>query len=132
MDSPLTSKKTLDVAREKFILIHQQTFGHSSQTDPVELVNFRVDGFAKTPKPKVLQIAQGGRDAGEARSGSRKVFFKSANDVIECRTYDRSLLKSGNILEGPAIIDQADTTVVVPPGYTCRVDTYGNLWIAKK
>jgi N-methylhydantoinase A/oxoprolinase/acetone carboxylase beta subunit len=46
---------------------------------------------------------------------------------VPTRYYDRTLLRAGNRLEGPAIVNQYDSTTVVPPGMAVRVDRYGNL-----
>jgi N-methylhydantoinase A len=43
----------------------------------------------------------------------------------------RAALKAGNRLAGPAIVDQMDTTTLIPPGFTARVDRFGNLVIAQ-
>ncbi len=43
------------------------------------------------------------------------------------RFYERTELLAGNVLQGPAIITQFDSTTVVPPGFECSVDVYGNL-----
>ena len=45
------------------------------------------------------------------------------------RYYDRAALKAGNRLEGPAIVNQYDSTTVIPPGLTARVDRFGNIVI---
>ena len=45
------------------------------------------------------------------------------------RFYDRAALKAGNRLEGPAIVNQYDSTTVIPPGLTAHVDRFGNIVI---
>jgi N-methylhydantoinase A/oxoprolinase/acetone carboxylase beta subunit len=48
---------------------------------------------------------------------------------VPTRYYDRSALKAGNRLDGPAIVNQYDSTTVIPPGLTARVDRFGNVVI---
>ena len=48
---------------------------------------------------------------------------------VETAFYERTELVAGNVVEGPAIITQFDSTSVVPPGFTCKVDRVGNLVI---
>lgn len=50
-----------------------------------------------------------------------------AGDFTATKLYDRALLKPGNVVAGPAIIDQMDTTTVVPMGMKATVDAYLNL-----
>ena len=46
------------------------------------------------------------------------------------RFYDRAALKAGNVLEGPSIVNQYDSTTVIPPGISAHVDRFGNIVIA--
>jgi len=48
---------------------------------------------------------------------------------VPTRYYDRAALKAGNRLEGPAIVNQYDSTTVVPPGLSAQVDRFGNIVI---
>ena len=135
LDSSLASGEDLDSAREKFIQLHEQTYGHSSTGDPVEVVNFRVQAYASVPEPKTLRIATGDNDPREALSGYRTVSFKETQGKgtlgpIECAVFDRSRLKARNLVPGPAIVEQPDTTTLIPTGHVGRVDEYGNIWIA--
>jgi N-methylhydantoinase A len=57
------------------------------------------------------------------------VFFEEAGDYIDCNTYERSRLKANNLISGPAIIEQMDTTTVLPPGETAEVDKCGTLMV---
>ena len=130
LDSTLT-EDGLDAAKKRFVQIHDQTFGHSSETDPVEIVNFRVYGASPSEKRQVLEIEQGGEDSSSAHAGSRMVFFKQGNGMTDCQVFRREGLTAGNVLHGPAIVEQMDCTIVVPPGSTGKVDKYGNLWITR-
>jgi len=50
-----------------------------------------------------------------------------AGDFVDTPVYGRDKLEPGNRFAGPAIVEQMDTTTVVPPGMTARIDTYLNL-----
>ena len=104
-------------------------YGHSSDTDAVEVVSFRVHAHASSPQLKVKSIAGGSKDSSEACTGSREVYFAQGGGATECLVYDRNRLKAGNRMEGPAVIEQLDATTAIPPGYAGRVDDYGNIWI---
>jgi N-methylhydantoinase A len=59
--------------------------------------------------------------------GSQAVFMEGED--MEATIYDRALLKSGNAIEGPAIVVEMDSTTVILPGHTGAVDTFGNILI---
>jgi N-methylhydantoinase A len=46
---------------------------------------------------------------------------------VDCAVYDRTRLEAGNIIVGPAIVEQMDTTTLLPPGARAEVDRLGNL-----
>jgi N-methylhydantoinase A len=50
---------------------------------------------------------------------------------LDTPRYRRAALKAGNHLPGPAIVDQMDTTTLIPPGFAARVDPFGNLVITQ-
>ncbi|MFT3687899.1 MAG: hypothetical protein QM789_02555 [Paenirhodobacter sp.] len=68
-----------------------------------------------------------GPEASAAVTGHRPVWMPEAGDHVETALYQRDLLRPGNIVPGPAIIDQMDSTTVVPPGMRATVDAYRNL-----
>jgi N-methylhydantoinase A/oxoprolinase/acetone carboxylase beta subunit len=56
-------------------------------------------------------------------------WFREKGKLKKVKTafYERTELVAGNVIEGPAIITQFDSTTVVPPGFSCKVDPVGNL-----
>jgi N-methylhydantoinase A len=67
---------------------------------------------------------------GDARIGERRAYFAPAG-FVATSLYDRARLPEGSRLLGPAIVEQADTTSVIPPGYVAIVETSGNLRIRR-
>ncbi len=92
---------------------------------PVEIVNLRVVAKGELPKPDLREIGQRSAIA-DARKGTRKVWFRD-HDFIDCAIYEREKLPAGATFDGPAIVEQPDTTTVMPPGTHCTVDRWGNL-----
>jgi N-methylhydantoinase A len=80
------------------------------------------------PKPE-LTVDIEGVSLDEARKGKRPVYFAESQGYLDTPLFERAGLPVGACLEGPAIIEQPDTTVVVYPGQVCSVDTTGNLII---
>jgi N-methylhydantoinase A len=120
-----------DVA-QAFHAAHRQLYGYDFATDPrqaVEWVNLRVSGIGPIRRPDVVELtpADGGTD--RAVTGSRRVFF---DDWADTPTYNRPDLGPGDVVRGPAIIEEFGSTVPVHPGFAVTVDSYGNLLLTKE
>jgi N-methylhydantoinase A/oxoprolinase/acetone carboxylase beta subunit len=111
---------------------HRRQYGSSFADKPVHLVNARVVGLGRIPALQAKPIAEGGAaPAPAALIGTRDVVFDDAGlpRAHATRRWRRAALKAGNRLTGPAIVEQMDSTTVIPPGLGARVDRYGNLLI---
>jgi N-methylhydantoinase A len=106
---------------------HLHLFGHDSRESEVEFMTLSVSAVGPREKSEMLQIAAGEADPRSARKGTRKVYFEEAGGYVDCDTYERSRLTAGNIITGPAIVEQMDTTTVIPPGESATVDRFGTL-----
>jgi N-methylhydantoinase A len=93
----------------------------------VEWVNLRVTGVGPIRKPEVREVGRG-TGAESARTGSRRVYF---DDWVDTPTYDRARLGAGDSVDGPAIFEEFSSTVPLHPGFTARVDAFGNLIITR-
>jgi N-methylhydantoinase A len=96
----------------------------------VEIVNARVIALGLTETPE-LAPEGGAGTAGDAYAGSRPVFFHDAGKFVDTAAYDRNQLRPTAIVEGPAIIEQLDSTTLIPPGWTAEVDRYLNLVLSR-
>lgn len=114
--------------REAFQLEHERLFGHSDATAVVQLINLRVIIEGKTPKP-VLSRAAVATAAVQPRQVVQAYFFGTE---LPTPVYHRDDLLAGHHFSGPAIVTQDDTTTVVLPDFDVRVDTFGNLVIARE
>ena len=83
-----------------------------------------------TPKPQLKRHEPTGERA--EPKGSRPVHFDASGDAVETPCFFRSELAAGTELEGPAIIDQLDSTTVVPPGWQAEVDEWLNIRMKRK
>lgn len=110
-----------------FHAAHDRLYGHSAPSEPVELVALRLTALGSLVKPRIKQLGAGAADSSIARTGHRAVLFSKAQEPIETAVYDRSKLQSGNLIQGPAVVEQLDSTVIIPPNYNARVDALGNL-----
>jgi N-methylhydantoinase A len=108
---------------------HQDLYGHSSADSPVEFFTISMVAIGPIDRGRVSEIEKGSRDPKAAFKQLRKVYFDEFKDYVDCPTYERLQLKSGNELVGPAVVEQMDTTTVIPPNQRAVVDDYGNIII---
>jgi N-methylhydantoinase A len=101
-------------------------FGHVHPTLAVQLITCRL--VATSPARAVPNRLATARD-GAAGTGERPVFFESAGGFVTTAVFDRYRLAPGTAFEGPAVVEERESTAVVPPGATVRVDDELNLMI---
>ncbi len=109
---------------------HGQRYGHRHDAAPVEIVNARLRAIGCGPKPAFETIPAGDSDASSARSGEGLVWF-SAEEPQLTSFYKRERLRAGNVILGPAVIFQLDTTTVLAPGWQAVTDPWGNLLLTR-
>ena len=113
---------------QTFHSLHRQSYGHSDPTAPVEVVNIKCRAAGRVPKPRRALLADGDSDPSGALIGQRRVFFKG-NGWLECPHYDRVKLLRDNVIGGPAMICQFDSSVTILPGHVVTVGSVGELII---
>jgi N-methylhydantoinase A len=111
----------------RFHEFHHTTYGHSSPGLPVEIVSLRVAASGLVPKPRLHEVEPATAPAVAALTGHRPVWFAAERPVERCPIYDRYALKAGHRFDGPAVVEEMDSTVVVYPGWGVEVDRFGNL-----
>ena len=106
---------------------HELRYSHSAPDESADIVSLRVSAIGRLGKPQFPQIPQGERTPPQsARRGVRKVNFDGTG-AVETPVYDRSELLCGNVIAGPAIIEEAASTTVVEPGDRVTVNGFGHL-----
>ena len=113
--------------RREFDAAHERAYGYAAPEDAVELVNVRLAAIGVTPRPRRAPLPAGGADAAAAVKGQRAVWFGEVGGWTTTDILDRTKLVSGNVVTGPALIEEHDASTLVHPGWTARVDEHGNL-----
>lgn len=108
-----------------FHAAHAQAYGHASPVDEVEIVTLRAHATGPVDPPRWGGPAAGGRGDGRARS-TRTVHL-GPGGARPHAVYERSALGEGTVLEGPAIVEQDDSTVVVEKGWRASVGAANSL-----
>src|SRR5262249_27069932 len=121
------SADDIERLRAEFHASHERAYGYAAPDDPVELVNVRLAALGVTPKPRRAPLSEGERSATPAVKGSLDVWFAEVGGFHETVVLDRAKLLRGNVIEGPAIIEEHDASTLVHPGWTATVDEHANL-----
>jgi N-methylhydantoinase A len=116
-----------DGIKARFDAVHQTRYGFSVPNEKAEIVSLRSATVGEMRKPPFEPIASGAavHDPAAFR-GTRPVYFASTG-FVDAPTYDRPLLKAGNHIAGPALIEEHASTTVVHPGDIVDVDPFGDL-----
>ena len=115
----------VDRLLDDFVAEHERTYGHGSRHDPIELVSVRLvarvpraDAASYDPLP---EIASRSREVGE-----RDAYFGTRHGTVATPVVTRAALLDGE-RRGPFLVDEYDSTIVVPPGCSARLDGFGNV-----
>lgn len=129
-DGPITTD-WLTETEQLFHQAHEAEYGHRFAEGGVELINIRVEAIGKVDDLTAPTAPEATTDLADALIDTRPVIFGREGKPASYDTafYDRSLLGAGQQFEGPCIVEQYDSTVVVPPGFTGRIDEAGNIVI---
>ncbi len=119
-----------ETVRSRFDEIYKRLYGRTYPESPVEFINFRVR--AKLPE-RLLKLPKIARKSGgrleDAVKGRREAFSGIAREFIPHTVYDRYRLFPGVSFQGPAVIEERESTLIVGEDASVSVDDYGFLWI---
>jgi N-methylhydantoinase A/oxoprolinase/acetone carboxylase beta subunit len=118
--------------RTSFHDIHEREYSRRFEESDIEVPNIRVRGIGLMPRLETPEVEHGPESPEEALRYERDAWFRFQGEFtqVPTRFYERSALKAGNRLTGPAIVNQYDSTTVIPPGISAHVDRFGNIIIA--
>jgi N-methylhydantoinase A len=122
-NGPITPDSIKNIESD-FHVKHEKIIGSAQLGYPMEVICLYLTGTSKLISPKQATIAVGTKDASKAIKGRRSAYFDKK--YVEVNVYNGDELLAGNILNGPCIIEEIMTTVVIPTEYTIKVDDYGN------
>jgi N-methylhydantoinase A/oxoprolinase/acetone carboxylase beta subunit len=129
LDTPLEEEDALESLCQRFDEVHKQRYGHI-MTDPVQIVHVRVRGIGRTPRPELRTIPRRAAGAPRPRT-SRKAFCFANRAMIDFAVYDRDELRDGDVVLGPAIVEEATTTLAFFSDQRASVDKFGHLFITR-
>jgi N-methylhydantoinase A/oxoprolinase/acetone carboxylase beta subunit len=111
--------------RKDFFTAHDRIYGHSTE-GAVKFVNLRTVHQARASTAANADESYVAEE-GDPRKGARPILTEKSGGFVEAQVYERCRIKPGITFYGPAIVEQADTTTVIEPGWRAEVDARGNL-----
>jgi N-methylhydantoinase A len=123
---PYRGEPDRQALKEAFKAGYRQKFGRTPPVVPVEFLNIRVAGRASIPGGEVKLFGLSGIQE-SAVKGTRPTYFPDVQDYIDTKVYNRTLLSIGQTLDGPVVIEDADSTLVVGPGSLVEIAATGNI-----
>jgi N-methylhydantoinase A len=115
---------TVTEAEERFHAEHERLYGAPFPGHSVEAVSVRLAAVAPTPKPTLVPELDDSPGHGVV-SRHREVVFDSG--PVQAQLHARQTLQAGDVVTGAAIVEAADTTIVVPPDYAASAERNGSL-----
>jgi N-methylhydantoinase A len=114
----------MDDVERAFYAAHARRYAHAVE-DPVEIVSFRLSAYGVVAKPRLEGEGGSAAALADAITGERPVAFEGT--FARTPVYARERLPVDAVLGGPALVEEAGTTTVVPPGFRAWADALGSL-----
>ena len=124
----------MDSIAKKFHPEHNRLYGYSLEEvgTPIEVINLRLTCVGRTDKPKFRKMKYAGPGPSFAFKKKRKVYLPNKKKFQPVPVFDGDRLKYGNKIDGPAIIEQVNTTTFVSPEFSVLCDAYGSFTMVLK
>ncbi|MEW5922264.1 MAG: hydantoinase/oxoprolinase family protein [Bacillota bacterium] len=122
------NEKVLKALVEDFHQIHESLYSYRDVTD-TEMINLRLAAYGKVYTPPLKEQPFVSTDVSKHFKGKRDVFFKESGGFVPTSIYDGDSMETGNMVEGPAIIEVKTSTIVVPPNATVTVTPFDSFLI---
>ncbi len=120
--------KDIDAMVTRFHATHQRVYAYSSKEEPVDLINVRLVGIGQVPAVKLPRLKRTISSPRAAPKGKRPVYYEGSG-FVNAPIYERDVLRPGNVVQGPCIIEETISSTVMVPGATAKVDAWGNIII---
>jgi N-methylhydantoinase A len=120
-------ERSLSETVDGFHALHRQLYGHSFSDVPVELVNVRVKGLGRRPQVEMWWDWQKEVVGARELDDVRPVYFEEASGFVDSAVLLREEIAAGEPVNGPAVIHQLDSTVLVPPSFSAEVLPSGSM-----
>jgi N-methylhydantoinase A len=111
--------------RASFDEIYAARYGYAQPAEPVEVVTWKLSAIGGAPRVALAKAATTSETS--PLKSRRRAYFPEIGGWVDCPIYDRYHLAAGLQIAGPAIVEERESTSVLPPGSVATVDEYANL-----
>jgi len=115
----------LEEAVARFHDEHEREFTYRREDAPVEIYQLGLRAIGVTPKPEFKPQELSGRAKQAQPYATRPAKFDDHPELVATPVFDRAMLEPGHLIAGPAVIEQFDSTVLVPPDVNAEIDEWG-------
>ncbi len=123
----LTNDADIAALGKRFHEAHRRRYGHMAESEAIEIVNFQVTAVGKIPKPQFNEIAAA--EHSQPTPIEMRASHFGAKGATQVPVFRRAMLTPGGVIEGPAVIEEKTSTIVLYPSQRGRVDSYLNIEI---
>lgn len=123
----IIEEKHLEVIANTFHKAHEKLYTYSTPETPLEIINLRITAVGYVEKTGLFRKPLENSNSSHALKNTRKVYFEEYGEFVDINVYDRDKLKPGNYIEGPAVIEERITTIIVHPKWNARIDELENV-----
>ena len=120
----------LEALKTAFFTTYTATYGDRSfnRADAIDAVHWRLTAVVTTARDvRFASLAAGDGSALQALRGKRPIYLPEEGGFVHCPVYDRYALLAKDVIVGPAIVEERESTVVLIPGSRAHVDAHGNI-----
>lgn len=110
-----------------FAKAYEEIFSLSYLEEPVEILHWKIDLSGPSPRFNNRWSLRTRKADGDARKPSRKAYFPEAGGYVDCPVYDRYALAPGAVVDGPALVEERESTCVLGVGDRAQIDDFGNM-----
>lgn len=119
--------KSIAELKEKFHAEHNRLYGYSDKNKNIQMVNYRLGAIGIIDKPNLEPLPLDANYLSPKAIEIRQVRFEGCKEYVDTAIYSRDDIPVGFKISGPAIIEQMDSTSIIPPGWVAYNDPYLNL-----
>ena len=125
------NNETIEKVKEAFHKRHEELFTYSELQSPIELVNIESTLYGRIDKPIPAEI-ENDFLLKDALKSYRNLIYSSAGELIKTPVYDGNKLSAGHQINGPAVVEEDTTTLVIEPGWLLELHKSGTYFINRK
>ena len=125
------TEETLQNIKEAFHNRHEELYTYSEKDSPVELVNIESTIYGRIDRPNYSELENKGQ-INDALKISRNLIFSEKGNALKTPVYDGNKLSPGNLIDGPAVVEEDTTTLVIENGWFLELYKSGTYIIKRK